>query len=109
MIEAPTLPTTMVRHLAPFVPLFVKTVWQNAQVLLVGTILAPGKRTVASALRALARTDLLDGRSRPGSEGDLQGQAQEDGTSPGLGLVRRALPEAFSRGGSVLLRVSIMP
>ena len=61
----------MVRLLAPFVPLFSKRVWQNAHVLLVGTILAPGKRTVASALRALARADLLDGRGRPGSEGDL--------------------------------------
>ena len=41
----------MIRLLAPFAPLFSKRVWQNAQVLLVGTILAPGKRTVASALR----------------------------------------------------------
>jgi hypothetical protein len=48
-----TLPATMIRLLAPFAPLFSKHVWQHAQVLLLGTILAPGKRTVASALRAM--------------------------------------------------------
>ena len=48
-----TLPTTMIRFLAPFAPLFSKRVWRNAQVLLVGAILAPGQRTVSSALRAM--------------------------------------------------------
>ncbi len=43
----------MIRLLAPFVPLFSKSVWQNAQVLLMGAILAPGQRTVSSALRAM--------------------------------------------------------
>jgi DDE superfamily endonuclease len=37
----------------PFAPLFSKRVWQNAQVLLMGAILAPGRRTVSSALRAM--------------------------------------------------------
>ena len=48
-----TLPTTMIRLLAPFAPLFSKRVWQNAQVLVAGAILAPGRRTVGSALRAV--------------------------------------------------------
>src|ERR687885_853987 len=48
-----TLPTTMIRVLAPFAPLFSKRVWQNVQVLLMGAILAPGARTVGSALRAM--------------------------------------------------------
>lgn len=48
-----TLPTLMVQVLAPFAPLFSKRVWQHAQVLLAGSILAPGKRTVSSALRAM--------------------------------------------------------
>src|SRR5215213_10297893 len=48
-----TLPATMIRLLAPFVPLFSKRVWQNAQVLLMGAILTPGRRTVSSALRAM--------------------------------------------------------
>ena len=46
-----TLPTVMIRVLAPFAPLFSKRVWQHVQVLLVGAILAPGTRTVSSALR----------------------------------------------------------
>jgi hypothetical protein len=48
-----TLPILMIRLLAPFAPLFSKRVWQNAQLLLAGTILAPGRRTVSSALRAM--------------------------------------------------------
>ena len=48
-----TLPTTMIRVLAPFAPLFSKSVFQHVQLLLTGLILAPGKRTVASALRAV--------------------------------------------------------
>jgi DDE superfamily endonuclease len=48
-----TLPTAMVRVLAPFVPLFSERVWQHAQVLLAGPILAPGRRTVAAALRVM--------------------------------------------------------
>jgi hypothetical protein len=48
-----TLPTTMIWLLAPFTPLFSKPVWQSAQVLVAGAILAPGRRTVSSALRAM--------------------------------------------------------
>ena len=48
-----TLPTTMIQVLASFAPLFSKRVWQNAQVLLMGAILAPVRRTVSSALRAI--------------------------------------------------------
>ncbi len=43
----------MVQVLAPFAPLFSKRVWQHAQLLLGGAILAPGRRTVSSALRAM--------------------------------------------------------
>ncbi len=45
-----TPPDEMIRVLAPFAPLFSKRVWQHVQLLLAGTILAPSKRTVASAL-----------------------------------------------------------
>ena len=48
-----TLPKEMIRVLAPFAPLFSEGVWQHVQLLLAGAILAPGKRTVASALRAV--------------------------------------------------------
>ena len=53
VIELRTLPPKMVQALAPFAPLFSRRVWRHAQVLLVGTILAPGARTVSSALRAV--------------------------------------------------------
>ena len=48
-----TLPITMIRVLAPFAPLFSKRVFQHAQTLVAGAILAPGRRTVSSALRAM--------------------------------------------------------
>ena len=48
-----TLPPKMVQVLSPFAPLFSKRVWQHAHSLLMGAILAPGRRTVSSALRAM--------------------------------------------------------
>ena len=49
-----TLPLKMVQALAPFAPLFSERSYeQHAQVLLIGAILAPGRRTVSSALRAM--------------------------------------------------------
>ena len=48
-----TLPTTMIRILAPFAPLLSKRVFQHAQALVAGAILAPGRRTVSSTLRAM--------------------------------------------------------
>jgi Transposase IS116/IS110/IS902 family len=47
------LPPKMVQMLAPFTLLFSKRVFKHAQVLLMGAILAPGRRTVSSALRAI--------------------------------------------------------
>jgi hypothetical protein len=51
--ELRTLPPQMVQVLASFAPLFSKRVWQHARLLLVGAILAPSRRTVGSALRAM--------------------------------------------------------
>ena len=48
-----TLPTMMIQVLTPFAPLFSRNVWHHAQTLLAGAILAPGRRTVVSALRAM--------------------------------------------------------
>jgi DDE superfamily endonuclease len=48
-----TLPQEMIRTLAPFAPLFSKRLWRHVQVLVAGAILAPGARTVSSALRAM--------------------------------------------------------
>ncbi len=49
----PTLPPAMRQLLAPFAPLFARRVWCHALVLVAGTLLAPGKRTVCAALRAM--------------------------------------------------------
>src|ERR671918_2891445 len=49
-----TLPVEFTRLMMVFAPLFSWRVWQHAQVLLVGAILAPGKRTVAAPLRVMA-------------------------------------------------------
>lgn len=46
-----TLPSELTSLILAFAPVFSKPVWQHVQVLLVGAILAPGKRTVTSALR----------------------------------------------------------
>ena len=48
-----TVPPAMLRLLAAFAPLFRRRVWPYALGLLVGTRLAPGKRTVTAALRVL--------------------------------------------------------
>jgi hypothetical protein len=48
-----TLPIEFINLMTPFAPLFSWRVWQHAQVLLVGAILAPGKRTVTPALRVM--------------------------------------------------------
>ena len=55
----PTLPETMIRLLAPFRPLLSRRVWGHVEVLLAGTILTPGCRTVTAALRVMGL-----GRSR---------------------------------------------
>ena len=49
----PTLPEVMVTLLLPFEPLFDPRTWRKAQLLTVGAILSPGKRTVSSALNIL--------------------------------------------------------
>ena len=49
----PTLPAVMVTLLLPFEHLFDPRTWRKAQLLAVGAILSPGKRTVSSALNIL--------------------------------------------------------
>src|SRR6266540_2686597 len=48
-----TVPKEFAILMTTFAPLFTKRVWQHVQVLLVGAILAPGKRTVTAALRVM--------------------------------------------------------
>ena len=55
-----TLPDATVPILAPFATLFTNPTWRKAQLLLVGTILTPGQRTVAAALRVMGRSNQRD-------------------------------------------------
>ena len=48
-----TLPVPIEMVLAAFAPVFTQPVWQHAKLLILGAILARGKRTVTSALRAV--------------------------------------------------------
>ena len=49
----PTLPAVMVTLLLPFERLFDPRTWRKAQLLAMGAILSPSKRTVSSALNML--------------------------------------------------------
>jgi hypothetical protein len=49
----PTLPAAMLVWVTPFAPHFSRRVWPHALTLIVGTLLAPGRRTVTAALRAM--------------------------------------------------------
>ena len=49
----PTLPPEFLATMLVFAPLFSKPVFKQVQVLLLRTLLAPGKRTVTAALRIM--------------------------------------------------------
>jgi DDE superfamily endonuclease len=49
----PTLPKANDSLIRAFAPHFSNCIWQHAQVLLLGAILAPGRRTVAAVLRIM--------------------------------------------------------
>src|ERR671938_1605184 len=48
-----SIPVTLMRLVVRFAPVFSKRVWDHAQVLVVGALLAPGKRTVTAVLRVM--------------------------------------------------------
>lgn len=52
-----TPPPQLTSIILAFAPLFWKRTWEHAQVLLWGAILAPGKRTVTSALRIMGLSE----------------------------------------------------
>ena len=47
------LPAEMMALLTPFAPLFTPSVWYHAQVLVIGALLTPGKRTVTAVLSVM--------------------------------------------------------
>src|SRR5512136_3476194 len=52
-----TLPSEYLTLIATFAPIFSKRIWQSAQTLLIGAMLASGKRTVTSVLRVMGLSD----------------------------------------------------
>lgn len=52
----PTLPKAYLTVIGAFAPLFRKSIWERAVVVLLGAILAPGKRTVTAVLRVMGRS-----------------------------------------------------
>ena len=53
----PILPAELLPLIVEFHSLFSKPVWKHAQALLVGAILAIGKRTVTACLRVIGKSD----------------------------------------------------
>jgi len=47
------VPVTLTRLIVKFAPRFSKRMWEHVQVLVVGALLAPGKRTVTAVLRVM--------------------------------------------------------
>ncbi|MCL6432252.1 MAG: transposase [Anaerolineae bacterium] len=52
-----TLPKKYDTLIAAFAPVFSRRIWPQVQVLVIGAILAPGKRTVTSALQIMGMSD----------------------------------------------------
>jgi DDE superfamily endonuclease len=53
----PTLPLAIATVIGAFAPVFSRRVLEHARLLMVGAILAPGKRTITSVLRVMGRSD----------------------------------------------------
>jgi len=53
----PTLPSDYLSLIQIFAPYFSNLVWQHAQVLLIGAILVPGRRTVTAVLRIMGLSE----------------------------------------------------
>src|SRR5690349_23854839 len=51
-----TLPAELMTIIVNFAPLFSKAVFEHLKVLLVGAILAPGKRTITACLRVCGKS-----------------------------------------------------
>lgn len=48
-----TIPVALTRLIVKFAPFFSKRVWEHVEVVVVGALLAPGKRTVTAVLRVM--------------------------------------------------------
>jgi hypothetical protein len=51
------LPHTLAMVIGAFAPMFSQRVFESVKLLIIGAILAPGKRTVTSVLRVMGKRD----------------------------------------------------
>ena len=87
----PTLPAVIVTLLLPFEHLFDPRTWRKAQLLAMGAILSPGKRTVSSALNILGI----------GQHGDFAIYHQHRGTA------KRLTPPGMARPDAINIQVTL--
>lgn len=52
-MSSPSIPNRLARWMAPFAVLFTEPTWRPVLVLIAGTILTPGRRTVTAALSVI--------------------------------------------------------
>ena len=93
-------PTEMVPTIQAFAGLFSPSVFQHAQVLLMGTILAPGQRMVTSALRVLG----LDQESSFQNYHRVLNRAKWSGLAA-AGILLRLLVRAFAPLGPLIVGI----
>ena len=55
-----SLPIAFRSAIGVFAPVFSRPVWQHVKVLIIGAVLAPGKRTVAAILQMMGRNTVSD-------------------------------------------------
>jgi hypothetical protein len=96
------LPQAIIQGLRPFERVFSERVWEWAKVLLVGAILAPGKRTVTSALRVMGLSEEAQYQNyhRVLNRARLEGNRSSYGLSC---ILLRLLIEAFVPAGATLV------
>ena len=89
----PEAPAILTSWLAVFRPCFTAPVWSHILVLVAGTVLAPGKRTVTQALRVIGlaahRLRSLPRGAQPGAPGRPRRGAQAADASPRGALAQR--------------------
>lgn len=96
----PALPSAFAPLILSFASLFVQRTWRHVQVLLIGAILAPCRRTVCSALRAMG----LSGERHFQNYHRVLNRAKWNSRQASR-ILFRLLITAFASGGPVVLGV----
>lgn len=95
-----SLPLAVQSVILSFAPLFSKRIFDHARILLVGAILAPGKRTVSAILRVMGKSHVLEFQTYHRVLNRAKWSALQ-----GSRLLLYQLVEAFVPSGPVLIGV----